>query len=442
MLDSVRIILLICLYLFVFFRIMRRNKRSSFLNKRISYSDFLRKRKQHKSLANYYRFRAKWEKRKYLSENYLGRAALYDHNSDTALECFNKSLNGIIGKTSNGISNNMSIAYIQKGMFREALNILDRQSEKGNVVIAPYIIALLANGNVKRAIDFKNQYVKEEDTDSDALNTLINFKSSNSTTLDKVREILKSNNFWLYQPAVEHLIKKWEVEVFFASSTRHETLSAQAQLIVSKINKCTELFSNPELRYCKSLILSVVSKISNYDDCANLFGLIQNLNTDILKLPLEEELLAELKLFWSRVYYVFAHTSNIKTFNKQTQSELIKAQIPPNAEPIVKYSNNCEIYISSTLNIALQTFVVNEQGVIYTKLLTKLNALDIYDEIESVMDIMSCGESLHAVLEPLLFDLVCNRSFVTYLDITNVLNRIPSIYHSKLEFLQKCYANK
>lgn len=437
MAENLQLITSFIVLLIILVRWGPRSRVYKFLNQRFSYVSFLKKRHKYKEVANYYRIAAKFKRKKNLRANLLGIASLYEHDPDTAIKYFNQSLSGAIGRNSLLISNNMAVAYLQKGLFKEALKKLNNQREKGYVFILPYVLALLANGQDKEALEFKNQHPVKKDNENAAVEILLSFSSQEPNTLDNVRKLLTDNRFWLYQPFLRYLIEKWELEVYFARSDRYEILSAQARSLLSQFEGQPELFTNPEVRYVRSLISLVMPKVASYEGCAGLYGLIQNLDDYVLQLPCNEEFLNQIKLFWKRVYYVFSRTYSYQTYDKQVLHELIKAQIPPGAEPIVKCSSHCQIYLSQTFNVALLTIEVNEQGLIYTELLPKSLALEIFEEIKPVMEIMSFEPSSNDVLEPLLFDLVCNRDTITHLTITNVLNRIPPIDHSKLEPLKK-----
>lgn len=156
-------------------------------------------------------------------------ASLYQHSQDDAINFFRLSLGSSIGANSLKVSNNLSIAYLQKGWFKEALKLLNRQRELGYVSILPYILSLLANGQIKQAQLFYDEYnVSLSEDERRAVDTLFCFDSVEPSSLDSVRELLYNNGLWLYLPCIKFLIQKWELEVFYVRGDRYQVLFDQS----------------------------------------------------------------------------------------------------------------------------------------------------------------------------------------------------------------------
>lgn len=206
---------------------------------------------------------------------------------------------------------------------------------------------------------------------------------------------------------------------------------------MNDIEENSELFKNPELRYLRSWLTVLLPRVSNYESCAGLYGIIQNMDEFITQLPLDENVKEDCRLFANRVYYIFSHTNILESFNKQNQFELIKAQIPPDAKPILKDWLRCQIYLSPVVNFAMRTIQINDHGLIYTDLIPKSSIQEIINGIEILLEIIEEEPSTKETLQPLLFDLVCNRESITIYDISDALNRIPPFYHKKLKSLNK-----
>lgn len=399
------------------------------------------KRRSYDKIINRYTNMAEKVNKKYLRDNLLGLAALYKHDSESAIGYFKNGLKSATGVNIDIMNDNLVIAYLQGKKYQQASALLEYQRGEGNIAILSYIIMLLFSNRDEEAKQFytDNPLTKEEKVYAD---TLVSFSLSEPETLNKVKELLNRGELWIYHPILENLIERWELQIFFNRMDRYDELVSQGKYLLYELEKEPQILNSPEIRYMRSLIYSIIPKVSNYFDCSSIWGIIENLDELSLKLPILEELQNHCALFWKRIYYIFYQTSTDNLYNPEKERLFINQQLPRDSESIISVSSRCKLYYSNGLKHAIRSIEINQNDFVYhyVDIIPQSKVESIVEDITPIINILLKDSSIKDELEPLLYWLTYDPDVLTLSIITNVLTSIPSCYQEELEYLKNKFS--
>ncbi|WP_183277087.1 tetratricopeptide repeat protein [Clostridium fungisolvens] len=403
--------------------------------KKVAWLEKLKESGSYDEIANRYRKMASKQNKEYEKNNLMGLAALYEHDSETAIKYFQEANQFATGNYINMVEGNLAIAYLQNRWYHEALEMFDYQCENGSVAIFPYILALIMNDEEEEAKKFYKLNIKElKDTEKEFIDLILSFSPTKKDILEKVKSKSDDSRIWIYKPVIKDLIFKWNLIIFYNSTERQTILKEQGQKLLLDLKKQPQIFNSPEIKYMCSLISNVLPRISTYEGNSSLWGLIDNLDWFSFKLPLDEVMQEECNLFWSRIYYVFSRTSTADTYDFTKNQTFIKDQLPPDEKEVLDGSYRCSLFLSSTLHLVVRVLEIDEDGFkyFYSDIVDETTAEELLMDVKPVIKLIKEHPETEEILEPLLYRLVYNRNLVKEIDIINVLNRIPSNLHQIL----------
>ena len=399
----------------------------------------LEKSGNYEEIAKTYMRTAKFYRKKFFKENLLGLACLYRQDSGNAVEHFQNSLEGAVGVSISNIEGSLAIALLQNRWYREALELLEELKKEGNLPIVPYVLALLINDKDVEAKKFYSNN-KIKDTEGTEIEKLLQFDVLKPEMIGSMKELVDNNRaLWIYKPLLKDLVEKWEVDIFFNTPGRYETLEKQARELILKLDKQPALFNNANVKQMRSAISLVLPRISSYEGCSNLWGIADNYEEIALVLPIDEALKTECSTFWKRVYRIFFSTCDINSYDPDMEMVFIKEQLPSDAKNAVKWTTRCSLYLSEKNDYALRSALIDydDFSIFNVDLIEKSMAEEIVSDINPLIEIMGEDPSTKKTLEPLLYSLVCNRGAITHSDLVDILNKIPASNHGRLENLYK-----
>ncbi|WP_394237990.1 tetratricopeptide repeat protein [Niallia oryzisoli] len=397
----------------------------------------LLEQKAYNQISTYYRKKASRSKAAYRRDNELGLAKLYDHQPVAAIQYFRTALQRAIGEHMDVINNNLAIAYLQNGDYREAIAVLEDQREKGYVSINPYILGLIIQGRFEEAKAFFHEHIDIEDIEDKDIQKLLNVNIKRPETLTHVKELYEKEQLWLYHPVLKYLIEKWELEIFYVRTDRYEKLMEEGRVLLSYFDNQVELFTNPTLRFFRSILALILPRIGNYHDCASLYGLINGLDSFSRQLPLSNQISEKYEQFFKKVYYIFYNTRSVDSYDEKSEELLIHEQCPADAKPIVTNDFNSQIYISQTIDYAIRYERINDPHrlpIAYVDLIEKPEALKIKESVTPILDLISQIEpKTKDILISLVDQAISEFGSISSNDINEILLMIPIEYHDKFK---------
>lgn len=407
--------------------------KNRWLNKLLSKKDYKQISEKYHGLANK-------EKRRFERDNLLGMAALYEHDSKTAIDLFKISLKEAPRGHVRAIEDNLATAYLQDGLHITALNLFEVHYENGGVKVIAYILALLMNDREGEANTFY-EYNRNmlDNQEKHFMELILSFSLSRTEIIEELEKIIKADELWIYQPVLKRIVLKWELLVFYNSTERHNILLTQGKKLLSEFQKQPELFNNENVKYMRSLISKIIQRINTYDDVARLWGIIDGIDELALKLPLDNKLCEECYLFWNRIYFLFSKTSNIETYDFEKEQKFIKEQMPLDAKSTIDCTHRCDLFLNDSLHFAIRLVEIYKYdfSYYYLDIVSEELAKEILTYANPISEIIKEVPSTEEFLEPLLYDLVCSIDSVKASDVIDALNRISPEYREKLQPLRE-----
>lgn len=393
------------------------------------------KRHKFNTVAKVYRFLSKHERNVVNKNNLLGIAALYEHDANKAIDYLSKSYRGAIGvRNLSNIGNNLAIAYLQNGWYNESLKLLESQRERGYLIFIAYIISLLACGKVSEA---KQVFEQNSFAGKKYVRPLIDFDPRHNETLENIRFLLESEKLWIYQPAIKYIYEQCMLEVFFQHEDRYQELQKEGYTLLEGFSRDPQFFKSATLQYLRSLLVKILPKVGTYEDCASLYGIIDNMDSYVATLEIDSKLKQDYISFWRKVLYLFWRTRTLKSFDIEYQPKFIKEQQPDDANQIMTYTNTCCLYISDTLGIGIRSYQVNDYGMFYTEIISmKLSQL-IIKGLEPIRIVLDSDPNLSDKFRQLAYRLVADPFSITSTMVTDVLSSIPKQYHEYFNELKE-----
>lgn len=387
-------------------------------------------------IAKSYRRLSKYSTNKCKRDNLLGIAALYDHNSKEAIRLFQAAIDGGVGLSIRTFKGNLATAYLQGNRYQEAAILLEELRGKGGLPIIAYVLVLLLFDEIDTAKAFCQSNPSHSE-DSSSINILLQFSVDEPETLEAVKDLLKGQKLWLYQPLLKDLIIKWETDILFHTKNRYEVLEQEGKNLLVELENHPTFFHSPEVKYMRSVLVLLLPRIDSYKGCSELWGLACNYDALAEGLPIEEKLKERLSLYWKKIYRVYLGTRSPEEYDKSSEKNFIESQVPPNATEIVKGNSRCSLYCSDDFPYALRVMPANNQKIdfCYADFIEKSEADNIVADISPLIDLISEDSSTSRALEPLLYSLILDRNAVTKEFLIEILNQIPVSRHSKLDSL-------
>ncbi|KPV42227.1 tetratricopeptide repeat protein [Alicyclobacillus ferrooxydans] len=425
----------IILAAFLLYRVLMRTRFRGILTRYIrkirqSKITELKRKREFAQISALYRKRALRASRPYLKKNLLGLAALWDHDTQTAVGLLEQSAAGIVGtQNQRTVNNNLAIAYLQAGRYQDALELLNEQRRNGYVLIVPYVFALLTNRKRDEAKEFYAVHSLSDPMEAEGIRVLLSFDPTDPTTLDNVRELLDNQVFWLYEGVVRQLIQNWDLESFFARNERYEILLAQGKKLLAYLDTEPRLFSSPQLRWFRTIVSKIVPEIGTYRGCASLFGIIFGIERFVLELPMEPEWVAEAQSFWARLIYTFSRTVDLSANDLPIERARLRSLLPSDAVAVLGERHpRCELYVSKLTGVAIRVEQIYDARGIhsYVDLLAKPHAEALQEVLQPLARLLGPSPGTEMVLEPFIFNLVCYPERVAPSDVQEMLMQLPT----------------
>jgi predicted negative regulator of RcsB-dependent stress response len=398
-------------------------------------------------IAEKYRKSAAKEKTTYLRENDLGLAALYEHDSESAIRHLKDIYKMAAGQNVKIIGSNLALAYLQSEQTPKALAILEELRENNYIAYFTYVLTLLLLNEKQDAASLFTQYIDPSDDPLtiDAIQKLLAFNPRLPETLDAVEILLDKPELWLYKPIIKNLVDQWKLEIFVEQVNRYDILSDQAANLVKAFEQEPTLFVSARLKFMRSILATVAPRTGSYDGVASLYGLMLGLDNFSKTLPISEQLRSELIIFWRQVYFLFLHTTDFKKYNPASELSLFKSLLPTDADQVFSQSERCALYMCPSIGSSIRTETIMREG--YNPLW-----IDIIEE-EEVTNSLTLIQAIEVAilempndstpLEDLAFRIICYPDTVTSSTVNETLTMLPGILRSKLSlFVDEFNAKK